>query len=159
MPDYFVLSTITESGLAWFVLGVLLLLIELRAPAFLAIFFASGAWMTAILLWLGIIKNTWGALAVFLVASLLSLAFLRQRLKGVVGGRVRTDANTDAVLDDFVGNICTVVEPIDPHRHTGKVEFRGTQWDARAETSAAVGARVQIQSRSNLTLFVKRLEE
>jgi membrane protein implicated in regulation of membrane protease activity len=159
MPDYFVFSTITESGLAWFVFGVALLLIELRAPGFLAIFFAAGAWMTAVFLWLGIINNTWGALAVFLVTSLLSLAFLRQRLKGVVGGKVRADANTDAVLDDFVGNICTVVEPIDPQRHTGKVEFRGTQWDARAETSTPVGARVQIQSRINLTLFVKPVEE
>jgi inner membrane protein len=159
MPFDLTLSKITESGLAWFILGVVLLLIELSAPGFLAIFFAAGAWITAILLWLGIVHGAWVPLAVFLVTSVMSLVLLRRRLKAVVGSRVRADANTDVVLDEFVGKVCMVVEPIDPQRHSGKVEFRGTTWNARSDQSIVSGVPVKIVSRDNLILIVKQIEE
>ena len=159
MQVFSALSKITESGLAWFILGVILLLIELSAPGILAIFFAAGAWITAIVLWIGLIHGSWGPLAIFLVTSLLFLILLRRRLQAVVRGKVGTSSNTDAILEDFEGKAATVVEPIDPLHQTGKVEFRGTLWAAKSETPVPAGTLVEILSRDNLILNVKPKKE
>lgn len=142
----------------WFILGVVLLVVEATTTGVLAVFFALGAWVTAILMWLGIIEATWIQLAVFLVVSLLSLLMLRRRLKTWMTG-LRHPAGEDAALDDFAGNLATVTEPIDPGKNSGKVEFRGTQWPARADSTIAAGKVVTIVARDNLTLSVQPHEE
>ena len=159
IPEFLASSSLFGSGLAWFILGVVLLVIELIASGFLAVFFALGAWITAILLWIGVIDGNWLALAIFLITSVLSLFLLRRRLRAVIGGRMGQDKDTEAGLDDFAGKIATVVEEIDPAHNTGKVEFRGTHWSARAKVPVRSGATVRIITRDNLTLNVAPIEE
>jgi inner membrane protein len=143
----------------WFILGVFLLVIELTVSGVLAVFFAAGAWVAAILLWLGVIESFWLQLAVFLVVSLASMLFLRRRLKAVLLGKAGPNADTEAALDDIAGKLATVVEPINATLNTGKVEFRGTHWIARCTSSVEKGRVVRIASRDNLTLTVEPTEE
>ncbi|MFZ5432309.1 MAG: NfeD family protein [Calditrichota bacterium] len=153
------LGSLLSSGLAWFILGVILLVVELAAPGILAIFFTAGAWTTAILLWIGIIKGTTWPLVIFLVVSLASLLLLRRRVKAVVKTKLDTEADTDEMLDDFIGKTAPVVEAINGREQTGKVEIRGARWEAKAAQPIPAGTTVIIQDRDNLTLVVKPLEE
>ena len=142
----------------WFILGVILLVVEAMHTGVLAVFFALGAWITAILMWLGVIESTWAQLAVFLMVSVVSLFLLRSELRKWLTG-LRHPAGADAALDDFAGNLATVTEDIEPGKNTGKVEFRGTHWAARAQQPIAQGTVVKIVARDNLTLSVQPNEE
>jgi membrane protein implicated in regulation of membrane protease activity len=146
------------SATMWFILGVILLVVEALHTGVLAVFFALGAWVTAILMWVGIIESSWAQLAVFLVVSVASLLTLRNQLRTWLTG-LRHPAGSDVALDDFVGKLATVIEDIDPSRNSGKVEFRGTHWFARSEAPIAKGRVVRIVARENLTLSVQSNEE
>jgi len=144
---------------AWFILGVILLVFELAIGGFLAIFFAAGAWLTGLLLWIGLFDGVWPSLAVFLIGSVVALLLLRRRMKPVAGVPVDPALDTDRKLDDFAGRRATVVETIDVAGNTGKVEFRGSHWNAVAKERIEVGSVVEIISRDNITLKVKPLSE
>jgi membrane protein implicated in regulation of membrane protease activity len=147
-----------SSAITWFIFGVILLIVEAMHYGVLAVFFAFGAWITALLLWLHLIGSTPLQLAVFLVVSLAALFLLRQKLRMWLTG-LRHPAGDDAALDDFAGNLALVVEAVNPARNAGKVEFRGTQWSARAAAEIPKGAIVKIVRRENLTLLVQINEE
>ncbi len=144
-----------QSGLAWFLFGAVLLVIELASPGVLAIFFAAGAWVTAILLWTGIIHGTALPIAVFIVVSVLSLLFLRKRLAPVIGGATASGGDSERALDEFIGKSARVVETIDAAQHTGLVDYHGSNWIARADARIEAGAVVEIVRRENLTLTVR----
>ncbi|MBI5060274.1 NfeD family protein [candidate division KSB1 bacterium] len=150
-------DSLLQSGLAWFLLGAVLLIIELTMPGILAIFFAAGAWITAILLWTGMIGGTSVPIAVFLVVSVVSLIFLRKRLAAVVGRSIGSDQDSERALDDVIGKSAMVVESVDTSAHTGQVEFRGTNWSATAGERIEAGSVVEIVARHNLTLKVRPL--
>jgi membrane protein implicated in regulation of membrane protease activity len=95
----------------WFILGVILLVVEAMHTGVLAVFFALGAWVTATLMWLGVIESSWAQLAVFLIVSVVSLLLLRSELRKWLTG-LRHPAGEDAALDDFAGNLATVTEAI-----------------------------------------------
>jgi membrane protein implicated in regulation of membrane protease activity len=152
------MSVLPGPATIWFILGVVLLVVEAMHLGVLAVFFALGAWVTAILMWLGIIEEDWLQLAVFLVVSVVALFLLRRKMRTWLTG-LRHSAGDDAALDDFVGNLATVVEAIEPARNTGKVEFRGTQWAARSDSAVREGSVVKILARDNLTLTVQPNEE
>jgi len=149
------LDSFISPGTLWFALGVVLLVVEGMSGGVLAVFFALGAWVTAIPLLLGVEEPFGLQLAVFLFVSLLSLVLLRHRFKTMLTGLRTSAGSTDLALDDFAGGLATVVEPIDPARNTGKVEYRGTQWTARASAFISGGETVRIVARNNLTLTVK----
>lgn len=153
------LDSFLSPGTLWFLLGVLLLVIEGMSGGVLAVFFALGAWVTAIPLLLGVEEPFGLQLAVFLIVSVLALVLLRHRFKTMLTGLRNSAGDTDAALDDFAGQLATVVEPIDPSRNAGKVEYRGTHWAARANVFISGGATVRIVARNNLTLTVKPSEE
>jgi membrane protein implicated in regulation of membrane protease activity len=146
-------------AIVWFVVGAILLLAELLVGGFLAIFFGAGAWITALLLWIGLINGPWQSLLVFLLSSILSLVALRRRLKPVVPRSISDSQDTDEILDGFRGQRAVVVETIDARRKTGKVEFRGTTWNACSDIRIDTGAVVEIVSRDNIILRVKSAED
>ena len=152
------MTALHTSAAMWFVLGVVLLVVEAMHTGVLAVFFGLGAWVTAILMWLGLIESDPLQLAVFLVVSVLSLLLLRRKLRTWLSG-IRKTASGDPALDDFEGNLATVTEAIEPMKNTGKVEFRGTHWAARSDSAIPKGAAVRITARDNLTLSVRLFEE
>ena len=141
--------------LIWFVVGFVLLMLELALPGLILFFFGVGAWIAAIVCWVADVSfNT--QLAIFLVTSVLSLIALRNWLKGIFHGHTKNTQELTEDMKEFIGEQAQVVEAIGV-RKRGKVEIHGTHWAARADQDIAEGDTVEILSKDNLTLTVKRI--
>jgi membrane protein implicated in regulation of membrane protease activity len=59
-----------------------------------------------------------------------------------------------------IGKIVPVVEPIDPHKGSGKVKYKGMNWPARSADSQTIapGEKVLIVGRDLLTLKVEKIK-
>jgi len=148
------LSEWLEPWVIWFLIGLALLLLEFSIPGVIFFFFGIGAWITAfITLFRDISLNT--QLAIFIISSVMLLIFLRKWLKTVFVGRT-IDENIPKDFDEYVGEKTTVIEEITKNKK-GKVEFRGSIWDAESNETIPAGTAVEIIGRNNITLVVKPL--
>ena len=137
----------------WFLVGLVLLIMEFVSPGLIIAFFGVGAWIVALVCCITEIGlNT--QLIIFIIASVLSLLCLRKWLKGIFMGHSVCKQNLKENLDEFVGQKAVVKEKIVP-KAGGKVEFHGTNWLAQADEEIAEGVTVQIISKDNITLKVK----
>jgi len=144
-----------QPEIIWFLVGLVLLILEFILPGLIIAFFGVGAWIVALVcLITNIGINT--QLIIFIIASILSLLCLRKWLKGIFLGHTGSKQNLKENLDEFVGQKAVVKEKIVP-KAGGKVEFHGTNWLAQADEEIAEGAMVQIISKDNITLRVKSL--
>jgi inner membrane protein len=147
------------SALVWFIIGVVFFLAEMIVPGFIIFFFGIGAWVVAIAALFGL-DNLTIQLIVFVVVSVLSLIFLREKSKSIFRGKEKAfqskdDDKLDEFIEDIRGKKATVISDITPGEINGKVEFRGTQWKAEAEEVIKAGVVVEIIGRDNITLKVK----
>jgi membrane protein implicated in regulation of membrane protease activity len=142
----------------WFVIGVVLVLLELALPGVIVVFFGLGAGVTSLLLWLGLITSLDAQLMVFSVASLVLLFALRRWVKNRFTGYVPDAASGASNLDDFAGGTATAVDDLVPGR-VGPVEFRGSRWSAIADTPIARGETGRITKLDGLTLHLTRKED
>ncbi len=144
--------------LIWFLVGLVLLIMEFILPGLIIAFFGVGAWIVAIICLLSDYVN--GSintqLIIFIVSSVLSLLILRKWVKGVFLGHSGAKQDLTEDLKEFVGERAVVVEAITP-KAGGKVEFHGTNWEARADGDIAAGAVVEIIGKDNITLKVKEI--
>ncbi len=139
----------------WFLIGLALLIMEFVLPGLIIAFFGVGAWIVALVCLITDIGiNT--QLIIFIVSSVLSLLCLRKWLKGVFLGHTVSKQNLKENLEEFVGQRAVVKETITP-KAGGKVEFHGTNWEARADEEIAEGTVVEIVGKDNITLKVKIL--
>ena len=139
----------------WFLVGLVLLIMEFILPGLIIAFFGVGAWIVALVCLITDIGiNT--QLIIFIIASVLSLLCLRKWLKGIFLGHTGSKQNLKEKLDEFVGQRAVVKKKIVP-KAGGKVEFHGTNWLAQADEEIAEGVMVQIISKDNITLKVKSL--
>jgi len=98
-------------------------------------------------------------LIVFLVSSVASLVLFRKQGKNYFQGRVSGKVDDVSRLDDVRGERAMVVEEIIPNSLSGKVEFRGTVWNADADTTISKGTPVEVVERTDLTLKVKPISQ
>lgn len=142
----------------WIVAGLVLVVAELAVPGFVIFFFGLGAILTGALLF--VFKDMPEALQIliFAVSSVLLLLTCRRFMPQSFRGK-ETPADGDPDEDEVAGAMATVAEGGIPAGREGKVEFRGTLWNARAETGEALeaGALVSIVRRDNLLLVVRRV--
>jgi membrane protein implicated in regulation of membrane protease activity len=137
----------------WFLVGLVLLLMEFALPGLIIGFFGVGAWFVAVVCLINDIGlNT--QLALFIASSVLSLVFLRQWLKGVFLGHEGSKQDLTHNLEEFIGERAVVKERIVP-KLVGKVEFHGTNWEASADEEIVAGTVVEIIGKDNITLKVK----
>ncbi len=149
------LKDFLKPELIWFLVGLVLLLLEFILPGLIVAFFGVGAWVVALVcLFIDIPVNA--QLLIFIVSSVLSLLLLRKWLKGVFMGHVVSKQDVKENLEEFVGQRAVVKERIVPNGR-GKVEFRGTDWQAEADEEIAEGTAVKIIGKENITLKVKAL--
>lgn len=149
------LSNFLNEKVIWFAVGIIFLVFELMFPGLIMLFFAIGAWVVFLLSFL-IDLSINSQLAIFIIASLLSLFLLRSYLKKSFGGH-KTAQNTDDVLqDDFIGQKASVEEDILPPA-SGKVSFRGTTWQAEADEKIEKGGMVEIIGKRSIKLIVKSI--
>jgi len=137
----------------WFLIGLVLLIMEFVSRGLIIAFFGVGAWIVALVCLITDIEvNT--QLIIFIISSVLSLLCMRKWLKGIFLGHTGSKQNLKENLEEFIGQKAVVKEKIIP-KSGGKVEFHGTNWIAEADEEIAEGVMVRIISKDNITLKVK----
>jgi membrane protein implicated in regulation of membrane protease activity len=149
----------SSASVLWFVLGLVCMLAEFLIPGFIVIFFGVGAWVTALCLWAGWVTEFDTQLLIFLVSTVLSLVLFRRQGKRMFGGKISGEMKPGDDLEDLRGARAVAATDIVPQSLKNKVEFRGTLWEADAETPIAKGTVVEILARDNLTLHVQPLKD
>lgn len=139
--------------LIWFVIGLILLLIEFGAPGLIIGFFGVGAWIVSgILLFIDISLST--QLIIFIIVSVVLTMFLRKWIQKVFKlDSIKNQADEES---EFIGKKAIVTKTIKPN-DPGKVEFKGTNWEAEADVEIDIGTRVEIIDRNSITFIVKPL--
>lgn len=142
-----------EPYVLWFLAGLVLVLLEFAAPGVIIVFIGLGAWAASLTTWLGWTTTMASQMTVFAVASLVFLFGLRNLFKGWFMGLSKSgDAReTD---EEFVDKEVRVVSAITEGR-TGKVEFKGANWNARSTLALNPGDMAVIVSRDGLLLTVR----
>ncbi len=135
----------------WFLIGLVLLLLELIIPGFFIIFFGAGAWVTAIIC---LIFDTGinVQMAVFTFSSVLLLLLLRRYLRKQFFSEDKTIVET--LTDEFVGKTAVVESDI-KKGFPGKVSFKGTTWPALSDVTIKKGQLAEIVGKESINLIVK----
>ena len=141
--------------LIWFLVGIVMLVLEFALPGLIIFFFGIGACIVSAVCFVSRISlNT--QLIIFIVSSVVLLLLLRNRLKAVFVGHSSDKQDMLEDLNEYIGQKATVIEKIVPNVG-GKVEFHGTNWMAQADEEIAENQVVEITGKDNLTLKVKTL--
>ena len=134
----------------WFLAGLIMLILEFLMPGLIISFFGIGALVVALICFFTDISLNI-QMSIFLAASLLLLLFLRQWMKrAFVGHR-----HSNSLLSEFSGEKAVVTKQIDPVVG-GRIEFRGTSWNAQAEELIPEGTVVEVIGKNNITLTVRK---
>ncbi|HOB84178.1 MAG TPA: NfeD family protein [Bacteroidales bacterium] len=141
----------TKPELFWFILGLVLLLMELVLPGFVIFFFGVGAWITALVC---LISNPGINLQViiFTITSVLALLVFRNMIQNKF--IYNKDDRSGEVEDEFTGKEAVAVDDFGVDR-TGKVEFKGTSWKAESKSEITAGQKVIILEKDSFKLKVE----
>ncbi|MGH7961411.1 MAG: NfeD family protein [Candidatus Binatia bacterium] len=140
----------------WVLFGLTLLLLEMLTPGgFYVLFFGVAALVVGILVGLGTGGPDWLQWLLFSVLSIGSLLLFRGPL--LAKFKVQEKAGD---IDPIVGEIVTLLEDFPPGA-TGKVELRGTVWNAQSgdEHHLNKGQRCRVQGIDGLTLWIRADEQ
>ncbi len=136
-------------AVAWAVVGLLLLILELTTVSFILCFIGMGALIVAFTTWAGVTPTLASQLIVFSAASLLLLLLLRKAAKKLFAGHAD-------VPPDYAGQKVAVVKAIPPGME-GTVQYRGSDWIAFSDSNQVIpeGAIVQIEAMEGIRVKVK----
>lgn len=137
----------------WFVVGVVMLIMEFALPGLIIFFFGVGACLVGFLCLIFDLSLN-AQLIIFILSSIFLLVTLRKWLKTVFTGRIKSKQEIDPALQEFIGEKAVVIETIKP-KVKGKVEFHGTNWLAESDVEINEGSAVEIIGKENITLKVK----
>ena len=149
-------SIFSRPEIVWFLLGLILFLLELITPGFFIFFFAIGAWITALICLIGE-PSTNVQILIFAVTSVLSLMALRRIIQKKFFASKELNDESDAVEDEFTGKEALAINDFEPGK-TGKVDFKGTTWKAESELPIHEGQRVIIKFKENFKLIVEPIK-
>lgn len=139
---------------AWLVIGLLLLAGEILTPGgFYLIFFGVAALLVGLVKMLGFELGLAMEGLLFVVASVAGLMFFRKPL--LERFRKLTPVSD---VDNLTSEIASAMEEI-PVQGIGKVELRGTSWNARNVSDAPIpkSTRCRVERVDGLTLEVRSL--
>jgi membrane protein implicated in regulation of membrane protease activity len=139
--------------LFWFIVGLGLFLLELIIPGFFIFFFGLGAWVTALVCLIGgpdSITNL--QIIIFAITSVLSLIGLRK----IIQKRFFYSKGnlSEEVEDEFTGKEAIAKADFGSDMN-GKVEFKGTTWNAESKSAIKTGQRVIIIEKDSFKLIVE----
>jgi membrane protein implicated in regulation of membrane protease activity len=144
-------SFFSRPELIWFIIGLVLLLLELVIPGFVIFFFGIGAWVTA-LLCLFTDPGINVQVIVFAVTSVAALLVFRKMIQNKF--IYSKNDRSDAVEDEFTGKEAIATGDFGSDKK-GKVEFKGTQWNAESESNIKTGQTVIIIEKDSFKLIVE----
>ena len=135
----------------WLAVGLGLMVFELATPSgFFVMFFGLGALTVGILTRFGVAGPPWMEWLLFTVLSITYVLLFR--------GRLRQSAQSPGgqTMDTLVGELAVPRERIPPGA-VGRVELRGTTWNARNDAADAIepGRRCRVMSVDGLLLSVQ----
>lgn len=144
-------SIFERPELLWFLIGLVLFLLELVVPGFVIFFFGVGAWVTALIC---LIANPGANLQIiiFAVTSVLSLVALRKLIQKKFF--YSKGNKSEDVEDEFTGKEGIAIADFDK-QNKGKVEFKGTRWNAESDSEIKEDQAVIIIRKESLVLKVK----
>ena len=138
-----------NAAVIWFIAGFIFFLLEFAVPGLILFFFAVGAWIVAILsLFVDLSINA--QLIIFLASSILTILFFRKYVKKIIW----TKKHSSEIEDEFVGKTGTAETFIGPGQN-GKIDFKGTSWDARSTDVIQKGEHAIIIGNESILLIVK----
>jgi membrane protein implicated in regulation of membrane protease activity len=140
----------------WILAGLALATLEMSAPgSFFFLFFGASALVVGIAALVGLDEPLWLQLLLFSVLSVLSLVFFRRALQKRMKPGYQ-GAEQAREVDTMVGEMALVVSEDIPPGGLGKVELRGTVWNARNEGPDLLvpGRRCRGARVDGLTLFL-----
>lgn len=144
--------------LVWIVLGGILIVAELIIPGGVVVFLGLAAVLVAGAVGLGFITSWVNALTAFFVLSLALILGLRAFFMKYAGGDF-SRGNIVEILDD-IGEEVPVIEAIGPGQEKGRIDFRGTHWQALGDGSRIeAGQTVRIVGRDNVNYMVELVEK
>jgi membrane protein implicated in regulation of membrane protease activity len=136
----------------WIVFGIVLLVAESATPGTLFfLFFGLSAAIVGGLAGVGIAPEPWLQWLLFPAIAIVALAILRGPL------RARLFLKSDSrPVDSIVGQAAVVLSEV-AVGGVGKVELRGTSWNARTNGGAALreGQRAIVEKVDGLTLWIR----
>ena len=133
----------------WFIVGLAFFVLEFILPGFILFFLAIGAWVVGIVtLFTDLSVDL--QLIIFITASVLSIVFFRKALKNFYTSK---NFSTPNLEHDYIGKIAKVQSDILPGKN-GKVEFKGTIWDAKSSDAIAKGETALIIGTDSIVLIV-----
>jgi len=143
------MEILLNSALVWFAIGFAFFLLEFLLPGFILFFFGIGAWVVALLsLFLDISLNT--QIVIFIVSSLITVVLFRNWVRRKFG---LTGVNAQQLEDEFIGKTAKAETAIKPGEN-GKVQFKGTSWDAASDAIISAGDNVLILETRSILLIV-----
>jgi inner membrane protein len=144
-------SIFERPELLWFLIGLILFLLELVVPGFIIFFFGVGAWVTALVC---LISDPGANLQIIIfgVTSVLSLVALRRLIQKKFFYSRGNKA--EAVEDEFTGKEGTAITDFGKTKK-GKVEFKGTRWNAESDSDIKEGQTVVVIRKESLVLIVE----
>jgi inner membrane protein len=137
----------------WLLLGLVLLAVEMTTPGgFYIFFFGLAALIVGALAGLEWLNTAWLQWLLFSILSLISLFLFRNSL--LAWRKAREPVGQD--VDSMVGETAVVIDEL-PAGAVGKVELRGTTWNARnaGQTVLTKGHRARVERVDGLTLWIK----
>jgi membrane protein implicated in regulation of membrane protease activity len=132
----------------WLIVALAAGIVEVLVPAFVFLFVALAALLTAVTVWLGFSVTV--QVVFFAASSLLLLLVVRPVLASRRLGGKGVPSRTEALA----GKRGHVTEAIDPVRGTGRVNVAGEDWAARAASSVPMGAEVHVDGADGIVLLV-----
>ncbi len=145
-----------EPDIVWVILGLIMMFSEILIPGLVIFFFGIGALIVGgICHFIDISINM--QIIIFLVSSGVLLLTLRLWLKKIFIGYSSAKQSGDKQIVDNIGERAVVTQTIDPPKK-GKVEFRGSNWNAISQSVIEEGITVEITGQKNITLEVKPLK-
>lgn len=144
------MESLLNAAVIWIIIGFVLFLLEFVLPGLILFFFAVGAWIVAILcLFIDLSINQ--QLIIFLLSSIVSILLLRKWFSKILWKRKHS---TELMEDEFLGKIGKAETAISPGEN-GKVDFKGTTWQAASEDFIEKGENVFIIGNDSILLKVK----
>lgn len=142
---------ISRPELFWFIVGLGLFLLELIVPGFFIFFFGLGAWFTSLVCLIGD-PGINLQIIIFAIISVLTLVGLRSIIQKKFF--YSKDDKSRDVEDEFTGKEALAVSDFGGQL-TGKVDFKGTRWNAESSDEIKAGQRVIILQKDNFKLIVE----
>ena len=143
------MESFNNPAVIWFLLGFVFFILEFLIPGFILFFFAIAAWIVAIvLLMFDISLNV--QLLLFVVSALITILLFRKWLRRIVFSK----KHSTELEHEFLGKTGIAETDFGPGID-GKVDFRGTSWNARSDDVIQKGDNVTIIGNESILLIVQ----